>query len=81
VRFQITGRDEFDSTRLGLEVAGALRTLYPGKIDFAASKRLIGSDDVVRRLEAGEDPRLIQQSFADAVAAFAKMREQYLLYK
>jgi uncharacterized protein YbbC (DUF1343 family)/CubicO group peptidase (beta-lactamase class C family) len=81
VRFEITNRDQFDSTRLGLELASAMQKLYPGKIDLAGSKRLIGSDDVIRRLNAGEDPRTIQQSYADAMEAFLKVREQYLLYK
>ncbi len=80
VRFEITNRDLFDSTRLGLELAAAVQSLYPGKIDLTLSKRLIGSDDVVRRLHAGEDPRLIQQSFQDALANFVKQREPYLLY-
>ena len=44
-------------------------------------KRLIGSDDVIRRLGAGEDSRSIQQSFMDSVDAFVKLREQYLLYR
>ena len=81
VRFEITNRELFDATRLGLEVAAALRKLYPGKIDFAKSKRLIGSDDVVRRLQAGEDPRIIEESYRDQVAEFVKLREPYLLYK
>jgi hypothetical protein len=62
-------------------LAAAVQALYPGKIDFALSKRLIGSDDVIKRLVAGEDPRLIQQSFQDALAGFVAKREQYLLYK
>jgi uncharacterized protein YbbC (DUF1343 family) len=81
VRFVVTNRELFDSTRLGLEVAGALAKLYPTKIDFAASRLLIGSDDVVRRLAAGEDPRTIEQSLMDSVAAFVKLREPYLLYR
>ena len=81
VRFVITNRELLDSTRLGLEVAAALEKLYPGKIDFAASKRLIGSDDVIRRLKAGEDPRQIMQSFEDPLEAFLKVRERYLIYR
>jgi uncharacterized protein YbbC (DUF1343 family)/CubicO group peptidase (beta-lactamase class C family) len=81
VRFIITNRELFDSTRLGLELAAAVQSLYPGKIDFTLSKRLIGSDDVIRRLQAGEDPRLIVQSFQDALANFIKLRDQYLLYR
>jgi uncharacterized protein YbbC (DUF1343 family) len=81
VRFVVTNRELFDSTRLGLELAAALAKLYPGKIDFTANRRLIGSDDVIRRLDAGEDPRAIEQSVADSVAAFVKLREPYLLYR
>jgi len=81
VRFQITNRELVDATRLGLELAGAIQKLYPGKIDWTPATRLIGSADVVKRIAAGEDPRSIQQSFQDAVAGFVALREQYLLYR
>ena len=81
VRFVITNRELFDSTRLGLEVAAAIQALYPGKLDLALNRKLIGSDDVIRRLAAGEDPRSIQQSLMDGVAEFVKKREPYLLYR
>jgi uncharacterized protein YbbC (DUF1343 family)/CubicO group peptidase (beta-lactamase class C family) len=81
VRFVVTNRELFDSTRLGLELAGALAKLYPSKIDFTASRMLIGSDDVIHRLQTGEDPRSIEQSLADSVAGFVKLREPYLLYR
>ena len=81
IRFVVTNREIFDSTRLGLEVAGALHALYPGKIDFTLNRKLIGSDDVIRRLTAGEDPRAIQQSYQDQLSDFLKKRESYLLYR
>lgn len=81
VRIELTNREILDATRLGLELAAALQKLYPGKIDLALNKKLIGSDDAIRRLQAGEDPRTVQQSFQDAVSAFAKLREPYLIYK
>jgi uncharacterized protein YbbC (DUF1343 family)/CubicO group peptidase (beta-lactamase class C family) len=81
VRFVITDRDDFDSARLGLEIAAALQKLYPGKIDFDVNRKLIGSAEVVRALAAGDDPRDIQQKMADSVAAFVKLREKYLLYR
>ena len=80
VRFVITNRELFDATRLGIEVAGAIQKLYPGKMDFPADAKLIGSDKVVTRLVAGEDPRDIQQSMVDEIAAFVKKRTPYLLY-
>jgi uncharacterized protein YbbC (DUF1343 family) len=81
VRFVIVNRELLDSTRLGLEVAAAIQKLYPGKIDFSLNKLLIGSAEAVRQLQAGDDPRSIQQGFQDAVAAFVKMRQPYLLYR
>jgi uncharacterized protein YbbC (DUF1343 family)/CubicO group peptidase (beta-lactamase class C family) len=81
VRFVILNREAMDSTRLGMEVAAALQHLYPGKIDFAASKRLIGSNDVIQRLEAGQDPRAIVESWQDALDGFLKVRAKYLIYR
>jgi uncharacterized protein YbbC (DUF1343 family) len=81
VRFVVTNRDDLDATRLGLEIAAALQKLYPGKIDFEANLKLIGSAEVVRELAAGDDPRDIQEKMADSVAAFLKVREKYLLYR
>jgi uncharacterized protein YbbC (DUF1343 family) len=80
VRFVITNRELLDATRLGLELAVGIQKLYPGKIDFSRAKRLVGSDDAIRRMQAGEDPRTIQESFQEAVDAFVAMRAQYLLY-
>ena len=80
VRFVITNRELLDGTRLGLELAAAIQKLYPGKVDFTGGKRLIGSDDVIKRIQAGEDPRTIQISFQGAVEAFAEQRVRYLLY-
>jgi uncharacterized protein YbbC (DUF1343 family)/CubicO group peptidase (beta-lactamase class C family) len=81
VRFEIVNREAFDSTRLGMELTAALVKLYPGKIDLTKTRKLMGSDDAVRRLMAGQDPRAIQETYRGAVAAFVKMREQYLLYQ
>ena len=80
VRFEITNRDLFNSTRLGIELAGAIQKLYPGRIDFRADARLIGNDEVVRRILAGDDPRMIVDGMADSVAAFVATRAKYLLY-
>jgi len=57
-----------------------IQKLYPGKVDFSLGKRLIGSDDAIRRIQSAEDPRTIQESFQDAVNEFVGMRSRYLLY-
>ncbi|HEY7390658.1 MAG TPA: exo-beta-N-acetylmuramidase NamZ domain-containing protein [Bryobacteraceae bacterium] len=81
VRFVLTNRELFDSTRLGIEVAAALEKLYPGKVDLALDRKLIGSDEVIARIRKGDDPRAIEQSMLDEVSAFVKQRAPYLLYR
>ena len=80
VRFVITDRDQFDSIRLGLEVAYALHRLYPGKIDFELSKQLIGNRKVIDALKAGDDPRVIEQGLMNDIASFMNRRRPFLLY-
>jgi uncharacterized protein YbbC (DUF1343 family) len=81
IRFVITQREAFDSVRLGLEIAAALQKLYPNKMEFAGSKRLIGNDSVIQSLQAGEDPRAIVQRLTDELAPFLETRARYLIYK
>jgi uncharacterized protein YbbC (DUF1343 family) len=80
VRFVITNRELFDSVRLGLEVAVALQKLYPGKIDYEACKRLIGNQEVINRIKAGEDAQGIEAQIMKTVPDFLNRRKQYLLY-
>ncbi len=80
VRFVITNRDAFDSTRFGLELAYALNKLYPGKIDWEANRFLIGNRAVLKELKEGEDPRAIVQEMEDSLNSFGERRHQYLLY-
>jgi uncharacterized protein YbbC (DUF1343 family)/CubicO group peptidase (beta-lactamase class C family) len=81
VRFVITNRDTFDSTRLGLELGYALNQLYPGKIAWQQNRLLIGNHEVLRELKDGVDPRTILQEMEGALAGFAQQRERYLLYR
>jgi uncharacterized protein YbbC (DUF1343 family)/CubicO group peptidase (beta-lactamase class C family) len=81
VRFAIVDRDQVDSAQVGIELACALQHLYPGKIDWAHGRLLIGSQDVIARIAAGQDPDEIQESYMNSVAAFTALREKYLLYK
>jgi uncharacterized protein YbbC (DUF1343 family) len=80
VRFLVTNRELMNATQLGMELVAAIEKLYPGKVDFTASKRIIGSDDFIQRLKAGEDPRILQTLLQDEVAAFTQKRAKYLLY-
>ncbi len=81
VRFVVTDRNALDSTRLGLEVGYALEKLYPGKIPWDVNRFLIGNHEVIAAAKGGTDPRTTAQKLEEALAAFIKRREPYLLYK
>jgi len=81
VRVVVTNRESLDSARLGLELAAALLTLYPGQISLDVNRNLIGNQETVRALINGEDPRLIREQQQDALQPFLALREKYLLYR
>jgi len=81
VRFLVTDREACNPLRLGLELAAALERLYPGRIDFSADAKLIGSRKVGSALRSGADPRSILIEIDDGLRDFLATREKYLLYK
>jgi uncharacterized protein YbbC (DUF1343 family) len=81
VRFVVTDRNAFDSTRLGLELGYAFEKLYPGKIPWDVNRFLIGNHEVIAAGKAVADPRITVQKMQDALAAFIERRERYLLYQ
>jgi uncharacterized protein YbbC (DUF1343 family)/CubicO group peptidase (beta-lactamase class C family) len=81
VRFLITDRNSFDSTKLGLELGYALEKLYPGKIPWDTNRFLVGNHEVLAAGKADVDPRTTVQKMEDSLAAFLSRREKYLLYK
>jgi uncharacterized protein YbbC (DUF1343 family) len=80
VRFVLTDRESFDSTRLGLELAVALRDLFPGHLDFDKCATLIGNGEVIRGLKNGRDATTLWMLTQAQAAAFADRRKPYLLY-
>jgi uncharacterized protein YbbC (DUF1343 family) len=80
IRFVVTDREQFDSVRLGLEIAVALEKLYPGRIDFERCKWLIGNQTVINEIKAGMDPVRIERQLVQHEAEFANRRKAFLLY-
>ena len=80
IRFVITDRQAFDSTRLGLEVASALEKLYPGKLDLEKCKTVIGDREVINDLASGKDASVIWGLAQREAAEFVERRRGFLLY-
>ena len=80
VRFVVTDRARFDSTRFGVELAAALQKLYPGKIDFEKCRSLIGSRAIVDGLKEGQDASTLWKQMESDAELFTERRKVYLLY-
>ncbi len=80
VRFVLTDRQSFDSTRFGLELAAALQKLYPGKIDFEACKSLIGNREILADLASGKDASVAWSLAQQQATDFVQRRSRFLLY-
>ena len=81
VRFVVTDRDSFDSTRFGLELGSALEKLYPGKLDWTADRFLIGDESIIDAEKTGVDPRTTVETMRPSIEEFDARRQKYLLYK
>ena len=80
VQIAITDRDALQAIRMGIEIASALRKLYPGKFETAKMIELVGNAETLNQLERGEDPTAIVASWRKSLDLFRKMRTKYLIY-
>ena len=81
VNIVVTDRNGFDAPELGMELAAALRKLYPADYKIERLPELLMNQSVYDALVAGQDPRRIAQDWQEGLQKFQKMREKYLIYK
>jgi uncharacterized protein YbbC (DUF1343 family) len=77
----VTDRNGFDAPELGIELAAALRKLYPADFKIERMQELLVNQSAYDALVAGQDPRRIAQDWQEGLQAFGKVREKYLIYK
>ena len=80
VRFVVTNRETFDSTRLGIEVIVALEKLFPGHLDLHKCKYLIGNSQMVDSLRTNSDASAIWNQAEREASSFIERRKPFLLY-
>jgi hypothetical protein len=64
---------------MGMELLAATMKFHPGKVE--PTMRLLGSDEVFAKLQAGETGRKILEANRPQLEHFRKIRAKYLLYK
>lgn len=81
VNIIITNRNEFNSVRTGIEIAVALRKLYPTEWNVEKYLNLLLNKDIFERVKRGETPEEIDRAAKAGVDDFLKRRTPFLLYK
>jgi uncharacterized protein YbbC (DUF1343 family)/CubicO group peptidase (beta-lactamase class C family) len=80
VNLILTDRDALDGPEMGVELASALRKLYPSDYKLERIAELLVNQAAYNALASGEDPRRIEQDWHDGLQKFQAIRNQYLLY-
>lgn len=81
VNIVLVDRNTLDAPELGIELATALHKLYADQFQLEKMKDLLVNQAVYDAISQGQDARRIAQDWQDALDAFSKRRQPYLLYK
>jgi len=81
VNIVLVDRNTLDAPELGIELASALHKLYADQFQLEKMKDLLVNQSVFDAIFQGQDPRRIAQDWQDALDAFSKLRQTYLIYK
>ena len=80
VQIVVTDRNMVDAPELGVEVAGAMESLYPGDYNVAGVDTLMVNKASVDALAAGQDPRRVAEQWREGLERFEAAGEvSYLL--
>lgn len=80
IRVILEDRNALDPVLLGIEMASALRRLYPGEFQVDKILGSLGSRIVLNGIKEGADPSAIALLWHDRLEEFRKVRSKYLLY-
>jgi uncharacterized protein YbbC (DUF1343 family)/CubicO group peptidase (beta-lactamase class C family) len=76
----VTDRAAFRPLLVGIEIASALRTLYPTDWKIDSFLRLLANANTLERLKRGDAPRDIVNSWNTQLEEFRRARNEVLLY-
>ncbi len=80
INLLVTARNDIDAPELGLEIASALRKLYPNDFKLEGISKLLANKSVLDALSAGTDPLRIEEEWQVSLNKFEDERKSYLLY-
>jgi uncharacterized protein YbbC (DUF1343 family)/CubicO group peptidase (beta-lactamase class C family) len=80
VNIVLTERNALDAPELGIELAAALKKLYPAEYKMERMAELLVNQAAWDGLMAGRDPRRIAQDWQEGLEKFEVVRKKYLIY-
>jgi uncharacterized protein YbbC (DUF1343 family) len=81
VAVRITDRQAVRAMRMGMEIASALKKLYPEKFDPEKLMFLVANAETIRGLQDGTPPDKIVEGWASDLNVFEQLRKKYFLYR
>jgi uncharacterized protein YbbC (DUF1343 family) len=81
IRAILTDRDRCPVVDIGIELAVVLRRLYPDQFEIDKMSRLLGDDETLNAIRAGESLAQIKQRWAKGLSGYEERRQAALLYK
>ena len=81
INIVITDRAKFKSVQTGIEIASALRELYPNDWKTENYNRLLANSEIYEKIRLGNAPEEVEKSEQKNLSEFASRRASFLLYK
>ncbi|MEQ1644201.1 MAG: exo-beta-N-acetylmuramidase NamZ domain-containing protein, partial [Pyrinomonadaceae bacterium] len=81
INIVITDRKVFNSFKTGIEIATALRKLYPTDWQVDRYARLLVNADILAAVKRGDSAETIEKLVSPKIAEFNRRKASYLLYK
>ncbi|HEX2640045.1 MAG TPA: hypothetical protein VHL50_05710, partial [Pyrinomonadaceae bacterium] len=81
INIVVTNRDQFNSVRTGIEIAAALRKLYPNGWQVEKYARLLVNGQILEMMTRGDSPEAIELAAGKGLNEFSQRRSAFLLYK
>jgi uncharacterized protein YbbC (DUF1343 family)/CubicO group peptidase (beta-lactamase class C family) len=76
----ITDRDKFKPVRVGIEIAVALRKLYPNNWETEKYNRLLVNSEILEQIKRADAPEEIERAWQNSLNNFKERRRVFLLY-
>jgi uncharacterized protein YbbC (DUF1343 family) len=81
VNIIVIDRTVLDAPEVGIEIAAALRHLYPNQYEIDRHSESTASKATLDSLLDGMDPRRISAGWRNSIDQFEQARQKYLIYR